>query len=319
MEGTIIGVFGSDPNLKSSFENSIAKKSEVEGITIYHKNEGSLRFSFLDDSSFPEKIQGYARIASLSDYAYYVLPSTPKLTPPDGELVVLVDSFGLNGSILAIDSSPRVDPNLAFKGLRLANFRLEERSSKSSIIDLSGIRAGDSKGHGALVYIDRAFNVKGVGLVVLGFVVSGKISIHDKLRLIPGAPGKTAEVKGIQINDEDHENAGSGIRVGLSLRNVELKDLEKTSWLDDGSFNVTNKIMFEFNQSRYYKQNVAGRDLHIQCPGELLVAKVSQGNTDRTLVANLPSDVPAWNGMKISLIDLNSKSLRVAGGGTVFL
>src|SRR5579864_935372 len=106
MEGTIIGVFGSDPNLKSSFENSIAKKSEVEGITICHKNEGSLRFSFLDDSSFPEKIQGYARIASLSDYAYYVLPTTTKLTPPDGELAVLIDSFGLNGSILAIDSSP---------------------------------------------------------------------------------------------------------------------------------------------------------------------------------------------------------------------
>ena len=63
--------------------------------------------------------------------------------------------------------------------------------------------------------------MKGVGLVVLGFVLTGTVSVHDKLRLIPSESVKMAEVKGIQVSDEDQESSGSGIRVGLSLKNVE--------------------------------------------------------------------------------------------------
>ena len=320
MDGCIVGVFGSSTNAKSAFVNSIAKKSEAEGIIVYHKIEGGKRFSFLDDATFPDKIQGYARIASLSDYAYYLFPTESKLTPPDGELAVLIDSYGLDGSIVAIDAanfSPSV-VNSSFKGLKLSNFKVEQRSSQSSMIDLTSVKpAASSPKSGALVYVDRAFNVKGVGIVVLGFILSGTISVHDKLRLIPGAQERFAEVKGIQISDEDFESASRGVRVGLSLRNVELKDLAKASWLDDGSFPLTSKITFQYEQSPYYKQNVVDRDLHLQCPGELLVARISQGMPEKNLIATLVSEVPVWSGMRVGLIDLNGKPLRVAGGGTV--
>ena len=320
MDGCIIGVFGSSASAKAAFVNSIAKKSEAEGIIVYHKSEGGKRFSFLDDSSFPEKIQGYSRIASLSDYAYYLFPTESKLTPSDGELAVLLDSNALEGSIVAIDAvnfSPSI-VNSSFKGLKLSNFKVEQRSSQSSMIDLRSVKqAVSSPKSGTLVYVDRAFNVKGIGLVVLGFILSGTVSIHDKLRLIPGAQERFAEVKGIQISDEDYESAGRGVRVGISLRNIELKDLAKASWLDDGSFALTSKITFEYEQSSYYKQNVIDRDLHLQCPGELLVARISRGVPEKNLIATLVSEVPVWNGMRVGLIDLNGKPLRVAGGGTV--
>ena len=77
--------------------------------------------------------------------------------------------------------------------------------------------------------------MKGVGVVVLGFVLGGKVSVHDQLRLMPSADGKKAEVRGIQVSDEDQETVGRGLRVGLSLKGVELKDLDKVSWMDDGS------------------------------------------------------------------------------------
>ncbi len=319
MDGCIVGVFGSSANAKSAFVNSIAKKSEAEGIIVYHKSEGGKRFSFLDDSSFPDKIQGYARIASLSDYAYYLFPTESKLTPPDGELAVLLDSYALDGTIVAIDAGnfSHAMVNSSFKGLKLSNFKVEQRSSQSSMIDLSSVKPlVSSPKSGALVYVDRAFNVKGVGLVVLGFIISGTVSVHDKLRVIPGTQEKFAEVKGIQISDEDYESAGRGVRVGLSLRNIELKDLAKASWLDDGSFTLTSKIPFEYEQSPYYKQSVIDRDLHLQCPGELLVARISRGMHEKNLIATLVSEVPVWSGMRVGLIDLNGKPLRVAGGGT---
>ena len=317
MDGHTIGVFGSDKELKTAFENAIAKKSEVEGMIVYHRNESGKRFSFLDDPQFPDTLQGYSRIASISDHAYYLLPAAGRLTAPDGELAVLLDSFGLPGTIQAIDGGATAETvKTAFKGLRLAEYPVEQRSRDSSIIDLSKIGEPPGTPEGTVVYIDRAFVVKGVGTVVLGFVLSGRVSVHDKLRAVPCSPEKLVEVKGIQINDEDHESAGRGVRVGLSLKGVEAKELDKVSWLDDGSFELTENVSFDFRQSAYYRQGVDGRNLHLQLPGELAIARIA-AVPGGGFTAALSDQVPVWPGMRVAVIDLNGKALRVAGGGKV--
>ncbi len=321
MEGTLIGVFGSNPALKSTFLSSVGKKSETEGIVVYQRNESGKKYSFLDDATFPDKIQGYARISSISDYALYMYPQEAKLAPSDGELAVLLDSFGLEGRVELMDSSiPDLASSLktSFKGLKLSSYEVEQRDSKSSVIDLSHVIARSNyRADSPLIYIDRAFNVKGVGLVVLGFVLSGTVSIHDKLRLLPSETGKFAEVKGIQVSDEDQEAAGRGIRVGLSLKNVELKDFSKVSWMDNGSIKTSTEVEFEFSQSKYYKQPTVERDLHLEANGEFLVSRIVQGSTPTSRIAKLASAIPVWNGMPIGVLDLNSKPLRIVGGGLV--
>ncbi len=153
-------------------------------------------------------------------------------------------------------------------------------------------------------------------MVVLGFVLGGKISLHDQLRLIP-SDGKRAEVRGIQVNDVDQESVERGVRVGLSLKGVELKDLAKVSWMDDGSFETRDTVRFEYRQSGFYKQAVDGRDMHLQLPGEMVTCKVkSEGSK---VVATLTAQAPVWEGMRVCLIDLNGKGLRVAGGGNCAL
>ncbi|MDA4117460.1 MAG: hypothetical protein OK455_03865 [Thaumarchaeota archaeon] len=315
MEGRIIGVFGTDPALKGNFLSSVAKKSEAEGaIVLYHRVDSGLAYSFLDDAQFPEKIQGPSRIASISDYAYYLLPRFMKITPPDGELAVLLDSWGADGSILSMDEGATKDVTSFFKGTRLKDYAVEQRNPESSVIDLSRIQKGKGSPSGALVYVDRAFSVKGVGVVVLGFVLGGKVSVHDQLRLIPSADGMRAEVRGIQVNDVDHDSVERGVRVGLSLRGVELKDLSKVSWMDDGSFATGDSLSFEYRQSGFYKQSVEGRDMHLQLPGEMVTCKLKVDGPN--VVATLPAQSPVWEGMRVAVIDLNGKGLRVAGGGT---
>ena len=71
VDGVTVGVFGTNPKAKEELEASVAKKSETDGIVVYHRKEGERRISFLDDAGFPERIQGYARVASLSDFAIY--------------------------------------------------------------------------------------------------------------------------------------------------------------------------------------------------------------------------------------------------------
>jgi selenocysteine-specific translation elongation factor len=319
LEGSLIGVFGSNPALKSSFLSSVGKKSETEGIVVYQRNEAGKKYSFLDDTSFPDKIQGYSRIASIADYALYMLPQDGKLAPTDGELAVLLDSLGVEGTIEAVDTSLTDVSGVvksSFKGLKLASYRIESRDSKSSVFDPSFVKRRTNYPSGStLIYIDRAFSVKGVGLVVLGFVLSGTVSVHDKLRLIPSESGKMAEVKGIQVSDEDQETSGRGIRVGLSLKNVELKDFAKVSWLDDGSSKISSEVEFEFIQSKYYKQPTVERDLHLEANGEFLISRIIQGKSTNTRIAKLSENIPVWDGMPVCVLDLNSKPLRVVGGG----
>lgn len=320
MIGNLIGVFGSNQNQKSTFLGSIGKKSETEGIIVYQRSESGVKYSLLDDAVFPEKIQGYARIASICDYAYYVIPADSKLTAPDGELAILLDVLSVKGEIVVIDGKKDVASEIArssFKGLSLGSYAVTERSSESSVVDFSRVKSQNYPTGQSLVYIDRAFNVKGLGVVVLGFVLCGKVSVHDKLRILPTESGKFAEVKGIQISDEDYDSTERGIRVGLSLKGIELKDLSKTSWLDDGSFKVATDVDFSFKQPQYYKQPTVDRDLHLEASGELLVSKIVQGKKPESRIAKLQQEIPIWEGMKVAVIDLNSKSLRVAGGGVV--
>ena len=315
MESYIVGVFGANKELKTKFESSVAKKSEVEGMIVYHRSEAGRRLSLLDDPLFPEKVQGYARIASISDYAYYLYPPDGRLSAPDGELAVLLESFRLRGTVVVLDSGIGADDvKSSFKGLRLATFPVEKRSGDSSLLDTAGMAAQPATQPGTLVYVDRAFSVKGVGTVVLGFILSGKVSLHDKLRCIPSSPEKTVEVKGIQVNDEDQESAARGVRVGLSLKGVDAKELDKVSWLDDGSFGLTQKLTFSFDPIAFYKQGIEGRELHLQLPGQTVLASLTRDGPNYSAV--LPFQVPSWQGMRIAVLDLNGKNLRVAGGAS---
>lgn len=316
MEGATIGVFGTDQLVKSTFEASVAKKSEAEGLAVHSRTESGRRYSFLDTSDYPERLQGYARIASLVDHALYFFPKAGRLAAPDGELAILLGALGVPGTLEVVDGSAAPQAaTAALKGTAVAGYRVEERQAASSAIDLTYVQPrADFPNDKKLVYIDRAFTVKGVGTVALGFVLSGSVSIHDQLRPVPGPEGLRADVKGIQVSDVDFDSAGRGIRVGLSLRGVEPKDLERSHWLDDGSLQLTDTMSFDYAQSQFYRQDVASRDLHVQLPGEMVPARIEKSGGRMT--AKLPWQVPVWEGMRGAVIDLNGGPLRVAGGFT---
>ncbi len=166
------------------------------------------------------------------------------------------------------------------------------------------------------MYIDRVFTVKGIGTVALGFVLAGSVKVHDQLRPVPGAEGKRIDVRGIQVNDEDFDSVGRGIRVGLSFRGVEPEELQKTHWLDDGTFKVTDTLRVSFTRSPFYTQALNAREMHVQVPGELVAASVTASSSDKELTLKVQAPVIAWEGMRVALIDLNAKALRVAGGGS---
>src|SRR5208283_1303265 len=71
--------------------------------------------------------------------------------------------------------------------------------------------------------IDRCFNVKGVGTVLLGIVTRGVLKKHDRLL----KPGKEIVVRSIQCQDEDVEEADLGSRVGIAAKGITEEEVRK--------------------------------------------------------------------------------------------
>ena len=82
----------------------------------------------------------------------------------------------------------------------LANFTVVKKDGSTSIV------------------IDHTFDVKGVGTVALGKVLSGMITQYDKIQHYPSEI--EAMIKSIQMHDDDVKESISPARVGLSLKNI---------------------------------------------------------------------------------------------------
>jgi selenocysteine-specific elongation factor len=71
--------------------------------------------------------------------------------------------------------------------------------------------------------VDRAFVVRGRGVVVTGTAVAGEIADGDTVRVLPR--GTTARVRGLEVHGTAAARAGRGQRIALNLGGVELGEV----------------------------------------------------------------------------------------------
>jgi selenocysteine-specific elongation factor len=81
-------------------------------------------------------------------------------------------------------------------------------------------RAGD-----ALLHVDRAFTVVGIGTVVTGTLWSGTLRAGAALVLLPG--DRAVRVRGLQVHDEPVAEAHAGQRVAVNLAGVRARDVDR--------------------------------------------------------------------------------------------
>lgn len=79
--------------------------------------------------------------------------------------------------------------------------------------------------------IDRAFVLQGIGLVVTGTCVAGRVALDDALVLLPG--DLPARVRGIHAQNRPVAVAHAGLRVALNLvgRGVEKSSVHRGHWI----------------------------------------------------------------------------------------
>lgn len=79
--------------------------------------------------------------------------------------------------------------------------------------------------------VDRVFSLKGVGTVVTGTVVSGKVNIADTVVVQP--QNLATRIRTLHVQDEEHTSASAGDRAAFNITSLGKDDIHRGSMLAD--------------------------------------------------------------------------------------
>ncbi|MGC8586442.1 MAG: EF-Tu/IF-2/RF-3 family GTPase [Candidatus Micrarchaeia archaeon] len=213
----------------------IGKKGSENSITFYNRKMGNDVIVALQPNM--ERFYSLLEVLTISDQ---VVVSTKSIDKALGEVIIAL-SLLEKSAIFTDDNS--VDDLL--KGLKI-KYRIASRASLIEAILEARRGMGASASNGARIDIDKAFNVKGVGTVVLGIVTKGVVRVHDTLY---HSSGKSIIVRSIQSQDEDIEEAGEGTRIGIAIKGMEYDEIEKGDILASRQIPSAKSISIEISKS----------------------------------------------------------------------
>jgi elongation factor 1-alpha len=97
------------------------------------------------------------------------------------------------------------------------------------------------------MYVDRTYDVKGVGAVASGTIMAGEVEAGDELLLGPMADGsfREVEVRSIEMHYHRVDQARAGRIVGIALKNVRESEIERGMALLPGDADPTPVREFE--------------------------------------------------------------------------
>ena len=96
------------------------------------------------------------------------------------------------------------------------------------------------------LYVDRVFSMTGFGAVVTGTLMGG--AIHREQRLVMLPQRQEARVRGVQVHNEQVENAQSGQRTALNLSGITKDQIKRGNVLcPSGFLEVTDNIDASLN------------------------------------------------------------------------
>lgn len=178
--------------------------------------------------------------------------------------------------------------------------------------------------------ISHSFNIAGIGTVVTGTILRGKVKAGDVVEIRPG--GKQCKVRLIQIFGENTEKAAAGDRVGIALVGIRPKDLSRGYIIvSPGTLEEKKLLEVRLHVEEQFKFRVSARSVvHVNIglqtvtgkiypyinlkDTKILKNKVDPGSVCQALI-QLDRSVPVEVGDKALLmrLDLPPRQSRIIG------
>ena len=199
-----------------------------------------------------------------------VVAADEGVKPQTREHLAIAGLLGLPRALVALTKIDAVDPDLA----ELARLEVEELLAptpfrdapifavssltgeglpelRAELVAVAGSQAVKvAKSDPARLPIDRAFHLKGQGVVVTGTLAQGEIAPGDAVEILPGPQLGSADsalagrVRGVHVHGQARERARAGERSAVQLAGVELESLARGQQLGPpGAFATTARLL----------------------------------------------------------------------------
>ena len=303
----------------NDYAKDLGKKGTASDITLYDLKQGTDTVTFIEPTKYPDRLAPLFYSVSLADRALVVVEA---INAQLGECIVMLQCAGVKEGYIVLRNYLTPD-QLAplIKGTVMEAYRYVEddkTSLRTMLLEEARNRpAPQDDGKGA-VPIDHFFNVKGVGVVILGYVAYGRIAKHDELKVLP--TNRSALVRSIQKHDDDFDDAVYGDRVGLALKNIDVEQLDRGYVLTaDEKVKCDTAVTAQAELVNYWRTPLKeGMVLHLGHWMQFLGARVESvkdsGDFRRpTLTLALDKPLVHPSGSHAVLMYLEGGKLRVAG------
>ena len=242
----------------------------------------------------------------------YVILHVTKLDKFTGEQIIALDVLGKKKGILSHTFD--VDRNTLLsmiKGTVVEQYNIVEPENLKQEIDKLEPVSTDGK---PKIIIDHCFDVKGVGAVILGKVVQGKVKQYDTLKLFP--KGMDVMVKSIQMHDDTVAEAVSPARVGIAAKGVTPDDIQRGDILCLPDTVVTSQeIEIDYIPSKFFKDTLAANQMFLASMGlQIRPVKIVSLNP---MKLSLGKPASYEKGDVCVILKPESTSIRIVGSGKI--
>jgi len=246
-----------------------------------------------------------------------------------GEVLVAFGCAGIdNGhAIIAAEEGGWVDPEqvkVILQQAGLSGWTLHEnwpdehelRNILFAHMDDGASEREQEQGAALVIPVDQHFNVKGVGLVAIGYVQSGTVNKHDEVSVLPTSENGIA--RSLQVMDDDVEVATAGDRVGVALRNLREEALHRGCILVSANSDAmqrhdSSKISLRIAPFQQRKLTV-GDVIHAAVDLQFTVGRVSEVEGDDIAVDwEHPLLIRSDGSQNVLLVQLDAGSMRIMG------
>ncbi len=225
-------------------------EEKARGLTIdlgfAYVDEG--RLGFVDVPGHHRFIHNMVAGVAANQVALLVIAADDGPMPQSREHLDILTLVGIERGVIAMTKCDRVDAarrdecEREIRRLVAGTFLEEAAVVPTSIEDSSSVEAllarlrdfeaadADERS-GFRLAVDRAFNIRGSGLVVTGTIHSGTVSVDRTLHHFPS--GTAVRVRGLRAQDRDVQTARAGERCAINLAGLDLDAITRGDWLTD--------------------------------------------------------------------------------------
>jgi selenocysteine-specific translation elongation factor len=302
---------------------NLGKKGTSTDITLYNLKKGENTVTFIEPTRYPERLAPLFYAVALAKKAIVIVD---EINATFGETLIMLQCSNIkSGYVIPRNYIQKEKILPLIKGTSLEKFEIVN-DDPNLIREQLLLEASQQKPAEAAVGqqpvgtvpVDHAFNVKGVGVVVLGIVINGVVQKHASLTVLPVS--KTAQVRSIQKHDDEFDVAAEGDRVGLALKGIEVEDLDRGTVLtNDPAIKTSTLLKAEGSLVKYWQTPIKqGMVMHVGHWTQFITAKVDAA-TDAgdwkkpTLTLTLDKPLVYSPNDKAVLMYLEGAKLRVAG------